>query len=246
MKGKEIILKNRFSWLTVEKENIRTEKDSLAIQLSKKEVDFENLWERHKEQKNEITELQEKFTKEFENLANKILEEKSAKFTEQNSENMKNILLPLQDKIQGFEQKVEQTHKESIDYHAALRQQIVGLSEMNAQMSKETLNLTKALKGDSKMQGNWGELVLERVLEKSGLEKGREYEVQQSFTNNEGNRVFPDVVINLPDGKKMIVDSKVSLVAYEKWINEESEILKIDYLKEHVNSIKKTRRTTWK
>ena len=127
---------------SAEKENIRTEKDSLAIQLSKKEVDFENLWERHKEQKNEITELQEKFTKEFENLANKILEEKSAKFTEQNSENMKNILMPLQDKIQGFEKKVEQTHKESIDYHAALRQQIIGLSEMNAQMSKETLNLT--------------------------------------------------------------------------------------------------------
>ncbi|KIO53571.1 DNA recombination protein RmuC [Flavobacterium hibernum] len=232
-------LEKQVHTINFEKENIRTEKDSLAIQLSKKEVDFENLWERHKEQKNEITELQEKFTKEFENLANKILEEKSAKFTEQNSVNMKNILLPLQDKIQGFEKKVEQTHKESIDYHAALRQQIVGLSEMNAQMSKETLNLTKALKGDSKMQGNWGELVLERVLEKSGLEKGREYEVQQSFTNNEGNRVFPDVVINLPDGKKMIVDSKVSLVAYEKWINEESEILKIDFLKEHVNSIKR-------
>lgn len=222
-----------------EKENIRTEKDSLAIQLSKKEVDFENLWERHKEQKSEINELQEKFTKEFENLANKILEEKSAKFTEQNTVNMKNILTPLQDKIQIFEQKVEQTHKESIDYHAALRQQIIGLSEMNAQMSKETLNLTKALKGDSKMQGNWGELVLERVLEKSGLEKGREYKVQQSFTNSEGNRVFPDVVINLPDGKKMIVDSKVSLAAYEKWVNEESELLKIEFLKEHVISIKR-------
>ncbi|UPZ15817.1 DNA recombination protein RmuC [Flavobacterium humidisoli] len=222
-----------------EKENIRTEKDSLAIQLSKKEVDFENLWERHKEQKSEINELQEKFTKEFENLANKILEEKSAKFTEQNTVNMKNILTPLQDKILVFEQKVEQTHKESIDYHAALRQQIIGLSEMNAQMSKETLNLTKALKGDSKMQGNWGELVLERVLEKSGLEKGREYEVQQSFTNSEGNRVLPDVVINLPDGKKMIVDSKVSLAAYEKWVNEESELLKIEFLKEHVISIKR-------
>jgi len=222
-----------------EKENIRTEKDSLAIQLSKKEVDFENLWERHKEQKAEITELQEKFTKEFENLANKILEEKSAKFTEQNSENMKNILLPLQDKIHVFEQKVDQTHKESIDYHAALRQQIIGLSELNIQMSKETLNLTKALKGESKMQGNWGELVLERVLEKSGLEKGREYEVQQSFTNTDGARVLPDVVINLPDGKKMIVDSKVSLVAYERWVNEESDLLKIDYLKEHVLSIKR-------
>lgn len=222
-----------------DKEIIRTEKDSLAIQLSKKEVDFENLWERHKEQKNEVEQLQEKFTKEFENLANKILEEKSTKFTAQNNENMKNILLPLQDKILGFEKKVEDTHKESIDYHAALRQQIIGLSEMNAQMSKETLNLTKALKGDSKMQGNWGELVLERVLEKSGLEKGREYEVQQSFTNEAGLRVLPDVVIHLPDGKKMIVDSKVSLTAYEKWINEESDSLKADYLKEHVNSIKR-------
>ena len=222
-----------------EKESIRTEKDSLAIQLSKKEVDFENLWERNKEQKEEVEKLQEKFTKEFENLANKILEEKSNKFTEQNKENMKNILTPLQDKIQLFEKKVEDTHKESIDYHAALRQQILGLREMNIQMSKETINLTKALKGDSKMQGNWGELVLERVLEKSGLEKGREYEVQQAFTTAEGNRVFPDVVINLPDGKKMIVDSKVSLTAYEKFINEEDDIIKNGYLKEHVLSIKR-------
>lgn len=223
----------------LEKEVIRNEKDSLAIQLSKKEVDFENLWERNKEQKQEVEQLQEKFTKEFENLANKILDEKSNKFTEQNKENMQNILTPLQDKIQLFEKKVEDTHKESIDYHAALRQQILGLREMNIQMSKETINLTKALKGDSKMQGNWGELVLERVLEKSGLEKGREYEVQQAFTTDEGNRVFPDVVINLPDGKKMIVDSKVSLTAYEKYINEEDDELKSNFLKEHVNSIKR-------
>ena len=222
-----------------EKETIRTEKDSLAIQLSKKEVDFENLWERHLEQKQEVEKLQEKFTKEFENLANKILEEKTNKFTEQNKENMKNILLPLQDKIQLFEKKVEDTHKESIDYHAALRQQILGLREMNAQMSKETINLTKALKGDSKMQGNWGELVLERVLEKSGLEKDREYYVQQAHTTDDGQRVFPDVVINLPDGKKMIVDSKVSLTAYEKYTNEEDDTLKSAYLKEHVNSIKR-------
>ena len=183
--------------------------------------------------------LQEKFTKEFENLANKILEEKTNKFTEQNKENMKNILSPLQDKIQLFEKKVEDTHKESIDYHAALRQQILGLSEMNAQMSKETVNLTKALKGDSKMQGNWGELVLERVLEKSGLEKDREYYVQQAHTTEDGQRVFPDVVINLPDGKKMIVDSKVSLTAYEKFSNEEDDNLRMGYLREHINSIKR-------
>ena len=220
-----------------ERELIRAEKESLAIQLSKKETDFENLWERNKEQKQEVEKLQEKFTKEFENLANKILEEKTTKFTEQNKENLKNILTPLQDKIQLFEKKVEDTHKESIDYHAALRQQILGLREMNAQMSKETLNLTKALKGDSKMQGNWGELVLERVLEKSGLEKDREYFVQQSFVNEEGNRLFPDVVIHLPDGKKMIVDSKVTLTAYERFINEEEENLKTQYLKEHVVAI---------
>lgn len=223
----------------MEKEQIRTEKDALAIQLSKKEVDFDNLWERNKEQKEEVNQLQEKFAKEFENLANKILEEKSTKFTEQNKENLKNILSPLQEKIHLFEKKVEDTHKESIDYHAALRQQILGLREMNEQMSKETLNLTKALKGDSKMQGNWGELILEKVLEKSGLEKGREYEVQQSFVTADGSRVQPDVVINLPDGKKMVVDSKVSLTAYERFVNEEDEPAKTAHLKEHLHSIRR-------
>lgn len=223
--------------LSSEKENLQKEKESLAIQLAKKENDFENLWERNKEQKQEVEQLQEKFTKEFENLANKILEEKTVKFTEQNRENLKNILSPLQDRIQLFEKKVEDTHKESIDYHAALRQQILGLREMNEQMSKETINLTKALKGDSKMQGNWGELVLERVLEKSGLEKDREYFVQQSHTTEDGNRVFPDVIINLPDGKKMIIDSKVTLTAYERYINEEDDNQKNQHLKEHVVSI---------
>jgi len=225
--------------LNLEKDSVQKEKEAFAIHLAKKENDFDNLLERNKEQKQEVEQLQEKFTKEFENLANKILEEKTNKFTEQNKENMKNILNPLQEKIQLFEKKVDDTHKESIDYHAALRQQILGLREMNEQMSKETINLTKALKGDSKMQGNWGELVLERVLEKSGLEKGREYEVQQSFTNEEGSRILPDVIINLPDGKKMVVDSKVSLTAYERFVNEEDDELKATFLKEHVNSVKR-------
>ena len=222
-----------------EKETIRSEKEALAIQLTKKETDFENLWERTKEQKQEVTELQEKFTKEFENLANKILEEKTNKFTEQNKENLKTILSPLQEKILSFEKKVEDTHKESLVQHTSLKEQIIHLGQMNAQMSKETLNLTKALKGDSKMQGNWGELILERVLEKSGLEKNREYFVQLSHETDEGNRVFPDVVINLPDGKKMIVDSKVTLTAYERYVNEEDDDLKNVHLKEHVNSVKR-------
>jgi len=237
--NEKVALEKQIQISQSEKENIRTEKDNFAIQLSKKEVDFDNLWERNLEQKQEVEKLQEKFTKEFENLANKILEEKTNKFTEQNKENMKNILSPLQDKIQIFEKRVEDSHKESITYHATLREQIFGLREMNDKMSKETINLTKALKGDSKMQGNWGELVLERVLEKSGLEKDREYYIQQSHTNIEGQRVFPDVVINLPDGKKMVVDSKVSLTAYEKYINEEDDLLRIAFLKEHVNSIRR-------
>lgn len=225
--------------MLAERDSLRTAKDALTVQLTKKETDFDNLLERMREQRQETDELREKFTKEFENLANKILEEKSTKFTEQNKENLKNILSPLQEKIHLFERKVEDTHKESIDYHAALRQQIIGLREMNEQMSRETLNLTKALKGDTKMQGNWGELILERVLEKSGLEKGREYYVQQSHTTDEGSRIQPDVVINLPDGKKMIVDSKVSLVAYERYVNEDDDLLKAAHLKEHINSLKR-------
>ncbi|PKP40566.1 MAG: DNA recombination protein RmuC, partial [Bacteroidetes bacterium HGW-Bacteroidetes-13] len=216
---------------------LRNEKEQLLVELTQKNSALQFLEQKHSEQKEEVNKLQEKFTKEFENLANRILDEKSAKFTLQNKENLINILNPLQEKIKTFEKRVEDTHKESIDYHAALRQQIFGLKELNEQITKETLNLTKALKGDSKMQGNWGELILERVLEKSGLQKDREYFVQQSFITDEGNRVLPDVVINLPDGKKMIVDSKVTLTAYERYMNEEDENAKSQHLKEHIVSI---------
>lgn len=218
---------------------LQSDKNQLIGLKSQLAAQNESLQQLLDSQKEEIVKIQEEAKLQFENLANKILEEKTLKFTEQNQQNLKNILNPLQEKITDFEKKVENTHKESIDYHAALRQQILGLKEMNLQMSKETLNLTKALKGDSKIQGNWGELVLERVLEKSGLEKGREYEIQKSFTTEEGNRVQPDVIINLPDGKKMIVDSKVSLTAYEKYINEEDDEQKNSFLKEHVNSLKR-------
>jgi DNA recombination protein RmuC len=225
--------------LQKEVETLRNEKEHLVIENTRQLGDLKSLQEKLSENKNEVEKLQEKFTKEFENLANKILEEKSTKFTEQNKENIKTILNPLQEKIKLFEDKVDKTHKESIDYHAALRQQILGLKELNLQMSKEAINLTKALKGDSKTQGNWGELVLERVLEKSGLEKDREYFVQQSFTTEEGNRVLPDVVINLPDNKKMIVDSKVSLTAYEQYANADNEEKQQQFLKEHVSSLKR-------
>ncbi|MGB5377824.1 DNA recombination protein RmuC [Muriicola sp.] len=227
--------------LDAEKEitqQLRQDNATLSQQLTRLGADMENLELKNREQKEEVSKLQEQFTKEFENLANKILEEKSLKFTEQNQKNIKNILSPLQDKIQLFEKKVEDSQKENISIHSALREQLLNLQNQNIKISKEAENLTKALKGDSKMQGNWGELVLERVLEKSGLEKDREYTVQQSFTKENGSRVLPDVVINLPDGKKMIIDSKVSLTDYERFVNGDEE-LQEKYLKDHINSLKK-------
>ena len=225
--------------LIEEREAIRREKEFLNTELTRRNSEFENLAVRNQEQKKEVSQLQEKFTKEFENLANKILDEKSTKFTEQNKENIKNILTPLQERITTFEKKVDETHKESIITHASLKQQIVGLKDLNLQMSKETTNLTRALKGDNKVQGNWGELVLERVLEKSGLEKDREYFVQQNFTREDGSRALPDVIIHLPDGKRIIIDSKVTLIAYERFVNEEENEIQEVYLKEHIGSLKK-------
>ncbi|WP_431161580.1 DNA recombination protein RmuC [Flagellimonas beolgyonensis] len=229
---------NQISELKGELNNIREAKSSLEIKLAREEANALNLEDKLNEQKREVEKLQEKFTKEFENLANKILEEKSEKFTKSNKENIENILTPLNKKIKEFEEKVELSQKENISIHSALKEQLLTLQSQNLKITQEAENLTKALKGDSKMQGNWGELVLERVLEKSGLEKDREYSVQQSFQREDGSRVMPDVIINLPDGKKMVVDSKVSLTDYERYTNAEEDD-KPKFLKDHINSLRR-------
>ncbi|MAU26594.1 MAG: DNA recombination protein RmuC [Muricauda sp.] len=221
-----------------EKRQLQSEKEQLGNQIVRYQADLENLQRINTEQKEEVEKLQEKFTKEFENLANKILDEKSKKFTEKNEENIKGILTPLEKKIKEFEEKVEKSQKENISIHSALKEQLLNLQNQNLKITQEAENLTKALKGDSKMQGNWGELVLERVLEKSGLEKDREYSVQQSFKREDGSRVMPDVIINLPDGKKMVVDSKVSLTDYERYVNADEDD-KPRFLKDHLTSIRK-------
>jgi len=236
LKNSAIALENKLLASEDEKNSLRDEKEHLRNQITRYQADIENLQAKNTEQKEEVEKLQEKFTKEFENLANKILDEKSTKFTEQNQKNIKQILNPLQEKIQLFEKKVEESQKENISIHSALKEQLLHLQNQNLKITQEAENLTKALKGDSKMQGNWGELVLERVLEKSGLEKDREYVVQQSFTLDDGIRVLPDVIINLPDGKKMIVDSKVSLTDYERYVNAEDEE-QAKHLKDHINSL---------
>lgn len=222
-----------------DKDQLYSEKEKLGNHLASVKTQVKHLEDKNLEQKQEVLKLQAQFTKEFENLANKILEEKSQKFTSQNKENINSILLPLQEKIQGFEKKIEDSQKENIGIHAALKEQLTTLQSQNLKITQEAENLTKALKGDSKMQGNWGELVLERVLEKSGLEKDREYFVQQSFKTEAGNRLLPDVVIALPDGNKMIVDSKVSLTHYEQYVNASEPEEKTTHLKEHLNSLKR-------
>jgi DNA recombination protein RmuC len=231
-------LKQNLSKIERERDHIRNEKEILNQDLARKNTEYENLQTLNLKRDEEIELRQEQLRKDFELLATKILDEKSEKFTLQNKENIKQILNPLQEKILVFEKKVEDTQKESISMHSALKEQLVGLKDLNQQMTKEATNLTRALKGDSKMQGNWGELVLERVLEKSGLEKDREYFVQQSFTTSDGSRVLPDVVLHLPDNKRMIIDSKVSLTDYERYVNADDDD-RPQFLKAHVNSIKK-------
>jgi DNA recombination protein RmuC len=216
----------------------REKSEKLTSENSSLKSDYANLQVKLTDQKAEIEKLQEKFTKEFENLANKIFEEKGNKFSEQNKEKLIEILNPLKDKISDFEKKVEETNKESIKGHASLKEQLQMLKEMNQQITQEAKNLTTALKGQSKTQGNWGEFILESILEKSGLVKGREYVVQESITAESGKRFQPDVIINLPENKSIIIDSKVSLNGYEKFVSEEDENQKQLGLREHINSIR--------
>ncbi len=214
--------------------NSNSEKEELKIQLSSSHSDLKNLQIRFDEYLNDANSMQEK----FENLANKVLESKSKKFDQEQKKTLENVLNPLREKIKTFEEKVESTNKESIERHSSLKTQISTLKELNEKMTSEASNLTRALKGDSRTQGNWGELILESILEKSGLEKDREYFIQPSFTNEDGRRLRPDVIIHLPDGKKIIIDSKVSIRAYEQFVNSTEEEEQQDMLKAHILSVK--------
>ena len=188
------------------------------------------LVERAKEQEEANKQMQER----FENLANKILEQKSAKFTEANKENLKNVLEPLDKDIQLFRKKVEAMHEKDVTQHASLKEFLGNLQQSQTQLSEEARNPTTALKGDSKKQGDWGEFILERTLEASGLEKGREFSMQETF-----DRQRPDAIIHLPEDRAIVVDAKVSLTAYERSISQEDGELRKQDLKEHLQSLKK-------
>jgi len=241
-----LLWEERYSSIKIESDEwkaelgkIREENTVLVGRLEKAKVEYLNLKEKLDTQKAELEEIQKKFTTEFENIANKILEKNSEKFTVANQKNIGEVLNPLKEKILLFEKKVEDTYQKGLKDQTELRAELLKLYDLNNKISEEANNLTKALKGDVKKQGNWGEVVLERILERSGLNEGEQgYQKQFSDVTDDGKRVQPDVVINLPDGKHIIVDSKVSLIAYERAVNAETEEERQKHLKEHLLSLK--------
>jgi DNA recombination protein RmuC len=175
---------------------------------------------------------------QFKNLANEILEEKSKRFAEQNQQNLDILLKPLQEKLTDFRKQVDETYQSEARERFALKQEVEKLAGLNLRMTDETRALTNALKGESKTQGDWGELVLETILENSGLRKGEEYLVQDTQTISDGSRLQPDVVIRLPESKHLVIDSKVSITAYTRYIQADDDSIKTAELNSHVLSIK--------
>ncbi len=218
--------------------DLQSKIEKLQISIAKKETEYIFLEKQFIEQKKEIEEMQKRLTSEFENIANKILKQNSLDFTFANQKNISEILNPLKEKIQLFEQRINETQIQGVKDNTSLREEVKKLHELNSRISIEANNLTKALKGDTKKQGNWGEVVLERILERSGLIKGEEYETQFSIRNDENTLLRPDVLLKLPDNKHVIIDSKVSLNAYEKLVNAENNEEKEHFSKLHIESIK--------
>ncbi|MFP5470439.1 MAG: DNA recombination protein RmuC [Bacteroidia bacterium] len=221
-----------------ELKQLREAKSELESRIAASIEKFKSQEEKLNSLKEELENINKKYTTEFENIANKILDEKTQKFTEQNKTNLDGILTPLKERIKEFSDKVDKAYKEESQERTTLKTEIKHLIELNKQVSEDANNLAKALKGDSQQQGSWGEFILESVLEKSGLVKDREYVVQESFSQENNTRSRPDVIVKLPDNKNIIIDSKVSLVAYERFVSEQDEASKILHLKEHIQSVK--------
>jgi DNA recombination protein RmuC len=216
----------------------RDEHIQVQKQLEKTNSYFNAQTEKINEQKEEIKSIKDQLNKDFELIANRILQEKTERFTESNHKNLFQILNPLKENLKTFEEKVDKVYNEETKDRNSLKGAVELLIEQSKQIQDEANSLTRALKGNNKKQGNWGEVILERVLERSGLLKDREYRLQASFTDSEGQRLQPDAIIDLPDDKNLIIDSKVSLIAYERWINSELEDEKIEYAKQHLQSVK--------
>ena len=217
----------------------QVEATELIRETERLQAEADNTAERLTEQRKEITALHEELNKEFRLLANEIFDDKSRRFAQLNEERLQTILDPLKENLNKFEKKIDETYNQETREKAALRKELEQIININRQMSDDAQKLTDALKGDKKMQGNWGEMQLEQILEKSGLEQGVHYTKQGAYQNEEGERVIPDYVIHLPQGKNYIIDSKVSLVNYERFFNAEGDEQKAYYFNEMVRDIKK-------
>ncbi|MBC5773582.1 DNA recombination protein RmuC [Pontibacter sp. KCTC 32443] len=216
----------------------QTEILDLTNALTKAETDYDYLNKRLQEQTAELEQLREKFLQQFTSISNQVLMNNAEHFKKVSAENLEQILSPLKDRIKEFEAKVDATYEKSLKDSVSLKEQITQLASLNQQMSQDALNLTKALKGESKTQGNWGEYLLESLLEKSGLRKGLHYEREEVRQNDESKVYRPDVIIRLPDSKHLIIDSKLSLVAYEAYCSCEDDTQLETYLRSHINSIR--------
>ena len=217
---------------------LENEKSNLLSENARLTNENKNIELKLKEHKTELTQLQERFTSEFTLIANKLLKENASEFAQTNEKRLGEILNPLKENIKQFEQKVENNYEKEFKERTSLIEQIKSLEKLNIKMSEEANNLTKALKGDNKAQGNWGELILEKVLESSGLIKDEEYSTQYSATNENGQRIQPDVIIYLPENKHIIIDAKVSLIAYQNYINSADDEEQQSHIKNHVLSVK--------
>lgn len=216
----------------------QSETMELTNALTKTESDYEHLRQRMHEQAKELEQLREKFLQQFQHISNQVLMTNAEHFNKASSENLERILSPLKERIREFEAKVDQTYEKTLKDSISLKEQITQLSALNQQMSQDALNLTKALKGESKTQGNWGEYLLESLLEKSGLRKGVHYEREEVRQNDEKQVYRPDVIIRLPDSKHLVIDSKLSLVAYEAYCSCEDDSQLETYLRSHITSIR--------
>ena len=220
-----------------EREQQRQQIIQFRENLARERAERESSETRIREQRREFEDVKEQLRKDFAALANAIFEEKTSSFRRMSRENLENLLEPLGEKIGDFRNRVEAIYTSDTRDRSELREQVRHLAELNREMSDEARHLTQALRGQAKVLGNWGEMVLERVLELAGLLKDEEYRLQPSFTGSEGNRLQPDAVIYLPGGRHLIVDSKASLGAYERYCREESSETREGYLKEHLASL---------
>lgn len=218
-------------------QNLQKRYENLLQQKTELDVEIKNLKENFEKQKKDIEALHKHFQLQFENIANKILKQNTEEFVSTNEKNIKDILTPLKEKISIFEEKIEKKYIDETKQRSELKEHLNALKALNENLTHEAQNLTEALKGN-KTQGNWGEMILERILEESGLIKGKEYQTQVTDKNQEGSTIKPDIVVKLPENKHIIIDSKVSLTAYESFVSTKDETKQNKYLKQHLLSVK--------